>query len=214
MFGWSVGAIGALTIVVSAVVAYKKRFWFYLKYDLHPFDNDECVNEDKRFDVFLSFSSEDEELVKDLKDELNDQGYRICDHVRDFIIGQMIFDNMGYAILYSKRTICYVTRNFIESNFCKFEFDMAVNMDMQTNKKRLIVIMAEDIPKEELPESVRTYVKNFTYLTKDCPFFMKRLTYRLAQNKLGAADEIRPLLMEENFTVNYGTGRGRGQNEI
>ena len=67
---------------------------------------------------------------------------------------------------------------------------------MAMNKKRLIVVVDEDILEDELPEKIKNYIKNFTYLTKDCPFFMKRITYRLAQNKLGGPDdEVRPLLV-------------------
>ena len=122
-----------------------------------------------------------------------------------FMIGENIFDNMGNAIVRSKRTVCVVTRNFIQSKFCMFEFGMAVNVDMLANRKRLIVIMQEDIEKDDLPEKLRNYVNSFTYLTRDCPFFMKRLTYRLAQNKLGEPDDVNIPLLASNNGQNYGS---------
>ena len=122
-------------------MVYTRRFLFYIKYDLHPFDRDECINEEKRFDVFLSFSSDDKEHEKALKDYLKLRGYRICDYLKDFIIGENIFDDVENAIICSKRTVYVVTRNFIESKFCMFKFGMAVNVDMLANRKRLIIIM-------------------------------------------------------------------------
>ena len=62
---------------------------------------------------------------------------------------------------------------------------MTLHVDMASNRKRLVVIMQEDIVEDDLSDSIRNYMNNFTYLTRNSPILMKRLTYRLAQNRLG-----------------------------
>jgi hypothetical protein len=41
-------------VVVTLVTLYKKRKWLYKRFQLHPFDVDECEGEDMTYDVFLS----------------------------------------------------------------------------------------------------------------------------------------------------------------
>ena len=57
-------------------------------------------------------------------------------------------------------------------------------------------MLLEDIQDHPLQDNViKMYVKNYTYLKKDCALFMKRLKYRLAQEKLDReANENTPLL--------------------
>jgi hypothetical protein len=58
--------IALTTVSVAVVVAsilfviYAKRHWLYAKFNLHPFDVDECAGEDVIYDVFVSYATEDE----------------------------------------------------------------------------------------------------------------------------------------------------------
>ena len=65
------------------------------------------------YDVFLCFSSEDENphgiLILEL---IESKGYRVCYHVRDFGPG-LILDNITQAIERSKRTVCLLSTNFL-----------------------------------------------------------------------------------------------------
>jgi len=107
----------AVAIVVLLVIVrllfYKLRFKFYEKWNFHPFDRDECVGEDMDYDVFLCFNSEDENphgiRILEL---LESKGYRVCFHVRDFRPG-LIQDNIIQSIQRSKRTVCFVSTNFL-----------------------------------------------------------------------------------------------------
>ena len=120
-----------------------------------------------------------------LMKRLKQRGYKLCCHEEDFLPGVGIAANIEKAVHYSKRTVCVVSRNFIDSPICLSEFDTARSFDMCYNKNRLIMILYEDIPKENLPESITTYIKSYTYLKRESAFFIKRLMYMLAQNKMG-----------------------------
>ncbi len=56
--------------------------------------------------------------------------------------------------------------------------------------------MFEDVDMGGMPDDIKMYVKNYTYLKRNCVMFMKRLKYRLTQKKLGVVGEETPLLMD------------------
>ena len=72
---------------------------------MHPFEKDECEGENKEFDVFVSYSSDDPEWAQHIIKDLMDAGYKVFDHERHFIIGEQIMDNKENAITKSKRTM-------------------------------------------------------------------------------------------------------------
>jgi len=102
-----------ITLVIAGLVLHKFRVNFYKKWKFHPFDRDECVGEDMDYDVFLCFSSEDENphglRILEL---LESKGYRVCYDIRDFRPG-LILDNIIQSIQRSKRTVCLLSTNFL-----------------------------------------------------------------------------------------------------
>jgi len=107
-------AVATVVLVVIAVLLFHIfRLKFYKRWKFHPFDRDECVGEDMDYDVFLCFSSEDENphgiRILEL---MESKGYRVCYHVRDFRPG-LILDNIIQSIQRSKRTVCLLSTNFL-----------------------------------------------------------------------------------------------------
>ena len=102
-------------LVVIGLVIYKLRVKFYRRWKFHPFDRDECVGEDMDYDVFLCCSSENHNpdglRILEL---LESNGYRVCYHLRDFLAGAPIMDNMIQSIKRSKRTVCLLSTNFLQ----------------------------------------------------------------------------------------------------
>ena len=104
--------MAVMVIIVFAV--YRLRVRLYRRWRFHPFDRDECVGEDTDFDVFLCCSSEDDHPHgRRILERIEENGYRVCYHERDFLPGQLITDNMGHAIERSKRTVCLISSNFL-----------------------------------------------------------------------------------------------------
>ena len=103
----------ALSLLIGFAV-YRLRVRLYKRWKFHPFDRDECVGEDMDYDVFLCCSSEDNNphglRILEL---IESNGYRVCYHLRDFLAGVPITENMIQSIERSKRTLCLVSRNFL-----------------------------------------------------------------------------------------------------
>ena len=106
------GVLVALSSIV--VVVYRLRVKLYTRWKFHPFDRDECLGEDMVYDVFLSSSSNDNlPHGNEIRERLEQRGYRVCYPPRDFIAGDAIHDNIYSAVVRSKRTVCLLTEHFI-----------------------------------------------------------------------------------------------------
>nr|UCK81513.1 Toll-like receptor 14 [Arenicola marina] len=197
----TVSVIGSVVVVISTSlsVAYYMRVRVFARLKWHPFNHDECQGENKEFDVFVSYATEDEDWVGELIRNLEEKGYRILFHRRDFIGGQSITENVALAVERSKRTLCVLSRDFAASNMCMWEFTTALNIDLLENKHRLITILKELIPVEEQDPSLKDYLRRFTYIEADSRHFWDNLCYSLSVKKIG------PTTTEPNEQLNRST---------
>ena len=107
--------IGVVIIIILffmtlfGVLFWKRRFWIYMKYGIHPFERDECFNENKQADVFISYSNHDDEWSRDLMKQLKARGYKLCCHEEDFMAGVSIAANVDQGVHTSNRTVCIVS---------------------------------------------------------------------------------------------------------
>ena len=151
-----------------------------------------------KYDVFISYSSLDSDwVINNLMNPLEglDPPYNLCLHERDFQVGIPICDNITRAIEGSKCTLVVVSRNWLESDWCQFEFRVAHCLATVEKKSRLIVLLQEKIPADEIKGDLELYIKTFTYLDSTNKLFWPRLLTDLpkpyinqAQNQNGAHD--------------------------
>ncbi|XP_073768828.1 uncharacterized protein isoform X1 [Danio rerio] len=82
-----------------------------------------------RYDAFVSYSSKDEHwVIEELLPNLEQRGppfLRLCLHSRDFQLGHDIVENITDSIYASRRTLCLVSRNYLNSNWCSVEMQLA-----------------------------------------------------------------------------------------
>ena len=169
-----------LFILVVLFLVYFFRYYINLFLFIHfgwrfcySYTKDETV-----YDAFISYSAEDRDWVIDqLMNPLEnlDPPYNLCLHERDFLVGVPICDNITRAIEGSKCTICVVSKNWLESDWCQFEFRVAHCLATVEKKTRLLVILKEEIPKDEIKGELKFYIKTFTYLDSAHPLFWSRL---------------------------------------
>jgi len=102
----TLSSIAAVVIVLLSVcvIFYLRRVKLYTKWKFHPFDRDECLGENMDYDVFLCCSSEDHDPVgQRIVQTMEDNGYRVCYHYRDFRPG-LIMDNIEASVTRSPST--------------------------------------------------------------------------------------------------------------
>jgi Leucine rich repeat/TIR domain/Leucine rich repeat C-terminal domain len=107
-------SITAVIVFAALLVAYRLRFLMFVRWKLHPFDRDECIGEDMEYDVFFCCSGDDHvSHGKAIVEQLELRGYRVCYHMRDFPPGHLITQSIYHAIVHSKRTVCLLSRSFV-----------------------------------------------------------------------------------------------------
>ncbi|XP_048771227.2 toll-like receptor 4 [Ostrea edulis] len=81
---------------------------------------------DYAFDVFISYSARDRGFViNDLDEKLKELNLRTCIRERDFLPGWDKVDNIMNAIEISRKTVCVVSKSYLQSGWRDYELNMA-----------------------------------------------------------------------------------------
>ncbi|MBC3133332.1 TIR domain-containing protein [Staphylococcus aureus] len=104
------------------------------------------------YDVFLSHSNLDKEkYVSELSDKLTDKGLKVFEDEKVFEIGQSQTQMMNMGILNSRFVVVFLSRNFIESGWSKYEFISFLNREI--NEDNIIILpIWHEIGVEEVKE--------------------------------------------------------------
>ncbi|XP_042080836.1 toll-like receptor 13 isoform X2 [Haplochromis burtoni] len=122
-----------------------------------------------QYDAFISYNTHDEPWVIDklLPKLEGEQGWRLCLHHRDFEPGRPIIDNITDAIYGSRKTICVISRKYLESEWCSREIQAASFRLFDDQTDVLILVFMEEIPSYLLSpyHRMRKMIKRKTYLS-------------------------------------------------
>ncbi|XP_030077228.1 toll-like receptor 13 [Microcaecilia unicolor] len=123
-----------------------------------------------RYDAFVSYSIKDEDwvlthLLPNLEEKEPPQ-FKLCLHQRDFEVGKPIVSNIVDAIYNSRKTLCIVSRNYLVSDWCSMEVQVALYRLFDEHHDVLVLIFLDEIPDCELSDytRVRKIMKKKTYL--------------------------------------------------
>ncbi|XP_013380771.1 LOW QUALITY PROTEIN: protein toll-like [Lingula anatina] len=178
----------AVVLVILAVNLIVYRFSIeikvlvYNKFNWHPFDRVDDDGPEKIFDAFVSYSSQDYKwVVHNLRHTMENHvpPYRLCVHDRDFIVGETIFDNIMNSVQQSKRMIMVLSQNYVDSEWCMMEFRTAHQKVLKERSKYLIIILFDDVNKDQLDEELLAYLNTSTYLEVSSKWFWKKLFYAM-----------------------------------
>lgn len=182
-----------LPILVSLVIAlalsavylrYKRelKVWLYARgvcRSLQCIKEDE-LDEEKLFDVFLSFSSKDAGWVHaQLLPGVEALGFSVCTYERNFKGGFLLQDIIRDAVACSRRTLLLLTGNFMESEWCRWEFRLAYQRALSDHINRLVIVLVDEVPADSLDEDLQAYVRATNYVRWGEPNFWDKLLYSL-----------------------------------
>ncbi|GIX87348.1 protein toll [Caerostris extrusa] len=111
------------------------------------------IDRDKEFDAFISFSHKDQDLViPELieKIEARDLKVKLFIHYKHFLPGELIQLNIMRAIQVSKRTVLVLSKSFLESEWCMFEFRVAHIEALKNHLNRIIIIKWMTFPRTQI----------------------------------------------------------------
>lgn len=191
IIGSSMGTLFAIFIIVIICV-YRFRgeikLLLFAKFNWRPFDKTEDVDIiEKKFDAFISYSSEDKEWVLETlipRLENDEHKYALCFDERNFLPGENIIENVAKALKDSRRVIMILTNNFLRSVWCKYEFQNAHKRVLDERCNYLIVLIEDDLQLEDLDEDMKLYLRTNTYIKMSSAWFWESLIYAMPKKSL------------------------------
>ncbi|KAI8770844.1 toll receptor 13 [Biomphalaria glabrata] len=158
-----------VSFVVAAVVyrfRWRLRYLYYAAYlVVKGKRKDNLEAELFRYDVFISYASEDEEFILGkLLPEFDSRDLRVLVHGRDFAVGEFIASNIVTAVKESRKTLVVLTRNLLNSTWCNFELQMANMESVHTGRPVLLFLIKESIPTTELTSDLLYHLNKNTYI--------------------------------------------------
>lgn len=143
---------------------YVFRAWFSEQWRRLREEEENC-----KYDAFISYNSSDEQWVMDQllpNLEGNGSSFKLCLHHRDFELGRYIVDNIVSAVYSSRKTICVVSRNFLNSEWCSLEIQLASYRLFDEHRDVLLLVFLEPIPERNLSSyhHMRKVMLKKTYL--------------------------------------------------
>ncbi|XP_045039741.2 toll-like receptor 13 [Desmodus rotundus] len=143
------------------------------------------------YDAFVSFTATDEQWVyEELVPALEKDGqptFKLCLHHRDFEPGIDIFENIQNAINTSRKTLCVVSNQYLHSEWCRLEVQLASIKMFYEHQDVIILIFLEEIPNYKLSSyhRLRKLVNRQTFITWPDSVHERPLFWARIRNALG-----------------------------
>jgi len=203
--------------MVCCVFYYRRelRIWIYSRcglrmcYKATAFEEEQ--DRDRLFDAYISYSVKDESFVNQVLApglELTDPRYRLCLHYRDFNASAYVADTIIEAVESSKRTIVILSKNFLHSEWCRFEFKSALHEVLKDRRRRLIVIVLGEVPSRDLDPDLRLYLKTNKCIVWGDKWFWQKLRFAMPDVKKNTCTAVRHT--RPHVSVNLYSGPGSG----
>ncbi|XP_033117027.1 toll-like receptor 13 [Anneissia japonica] len=122
--------------------------------------------ENIKYDAFVSYNSKDQHwIISVLQPSLEiDRNFKLCVDYRDFIVGEAVVDNIANAVKYSRKVLLVVSKNFIKSEWCYFELEMARMRMFDNHEDILVVVVLEKVSAKDMPILLHKILTTKTYI--------------------------------------------------
>lgn len=207
----SISIPAVLIVSVLLVVAYWK--WWYIKYFFVLCKNSAILTfmddsdggkeaivkggkddslETYLYDVFVSYSDQNREWVLDefIPNVEKRESINVCLHERDFQVGYGILENIVSCMDRSRCLLLLISENFLLSQWCQFEMNLAQHRLLETRREKLILVLLEDIEPRKQPKTLKYLMRTKTYIkwpgggsADEKQLFWKRLKKSIISSK-------------------------------
>lgn len=176
-----------LALVLFFVFRDPLRVWLYSRYGVRlcsfrAATSKHFEDRDKLYDSFVCYSPKDEEwVVQSLASEL-ETGFQLCLHYRD-LPNAAYLQHAAPAVLEaaeaSRRLIIVLTRNFLQTEWSRFELRQALHEALKGRVFKLIILEEVPLPEAEQDPELRPYLKMGTRVRWGEKRFWEKLRYSM-----------------------------------
>ncbi|KAG9484564.1 hypothetical protein GDO78_010118 [Eleutherodactylus coqui] len=149
-----------------------------------------------KYDAYLCYATKDftwveNVFIKNLDSDYCDRNrFKLCFEERNFMPGEDHIINIRDSIWNSKKTICVVTKHFLNDGWCVEAFNYAQSRYFTELKNVLIMIVVGSLSQYQLRKykPIRAYMQRCEYLTwpeddQDVDWFLSRLCYKILREE-------------------------------
>ncbi|CAJ0956937.1 unnamed protein product [Ranitomeya imitator] len=200
MFALFVFTTVIIVTFMTTVIVYNhfRGFFFGFYKRLIKSVLEEKVQEEKtsKFDAYLCYARKDfpwveNVFIRNLDSDYGEQNhFGLCFEERNFIPGEDHIVNIRDAIWNSKKTICVVTKHFLQDGWCVEAFNYAQSRYFTELKNVLIMVVVGSLSEYQLKKykPIRAYIQRCEYLTwpeddQDVEWFLSRLSYKILREE-------------------------------
>ena len=166
-----------LLFCVLLIILYRYRW--HIKYKLfliyrnyHQFPNNDADFEllQLKYHAYVAYnenSAEDDAWVMDELQPNMEEGLeplRLCMKSRDFTPGHFLLDSIDESIHQSRKTILVLSPNFVASEWCYHEMQMAQMRLLDDNLDVVVLVLLDAIPENKMTLSLRQLLCKKEYL--------------------------------------------------
>ncbi|CAH1373655.1 unnamed protein product [Tenebrio molitor] len=176
-----------LAVVLWFVFRDPVRVWLYSRYGIRLCSfraaaAKQYEDRDKLYDGFVCYSPKDEEwVVQALAAELEPR-FQLCLHYRDLPHAAYL-QHAAPAVLEaaeaSRRVVIILTRNFLQTEWSRFELRQALHEALKGRVFKLIVLEEGPLPEAELDPELRPYLKTGNRVQWGEKRFWEKLRYAM-----------------------------------
>lgn len=144
------------------------------------------------YDAFVSYCEQNREWVLDefIPNIERRESINVCLHERDFQVGYGILENIVSCMDRSRCLLLLISENFLLSQWCQFEMNLAQHRLLETRREKLILVLLEDIPTRKQPKTLKYLMRTKTYIkwpqsgtADEKALFWKRLKKAIISSK-------------------------------
>lgn len=108
----------------------------------------------KKYDLFFSHSSKDEEWVKEIVEKLEAEPFNLkCAYFnRDFTPGEGIIDCILRYMEVSQGIVFVLSPSFVESEWCKYEVSQGLYQSIISNRTKILPVLYQQC---EIPRALK-----------------------------------------------------------
>ena len=205
-----IGISVPFVILFCMIIIFLIRYRWHIKYKLfllyrnyHPFpdNNEEFEMLQLQYHAYVSYnetSADDEWVMNDLQPNMEEgpEPVKLCIKTRDFIPGNSLIESISENIHQSRKTILVLSPNFVESNWCHHEMEMAKMMLLDENLDVIILVLLHNIPDNMMTLSLRQLLCKKEYLKWPKDRAGQRLFWRSLRQELKS-----PIQVDRRFCI-------------